>query len=129
VSNRLRRPGRLTSLPPVIIDPPERSGGGGPRRVPRRSGFLSALVWTLLALLLGMVSCAPARAAPPPEALHGPAVVLPYPAPLPTSDGPPSWSVTHWSNGVTTYTYIWIGQGRYIECLTDNHRGHTDCNQ
>jgi hypothetical protein len=31
VSNRLRRPGRLTSLPPVVIDPPER--GGGPQRI------------------------------------------------------------------------------------------------
>jgi hypothetical protein len=78
MSNRLgRRPGLLESLPPVVIDPPERTGSGLHRRrvdisielrqtvVPARPslGLIHGVLWIVLALiLLVLLSGSPARA-------------------------------------------------------------------
>jgi hypothetical protein len=126
--------GRLTTLLPVIVDPPHgRIGGGGPHRVhiiielrqtvarpPRRIG----LVWWLLALIL---FAAAAHAQQPTKG------DVWYAEPPPFGEAPSSfWSSTTWSNGVTTYTNIYMGQGRVVTC-TSNTDGagivHTACGQ
>jgi hypothetical protein len=75
MSNRLRRPGQLVSLPPVVIDPPVRTGGGPQRihitieirqtvaRSRPSSGFGNAIAFLVLLLVLGLLfGCSAAKA-------------------------------------------------------------------